>query len=113
MNYQIITQKNISILTLAGDISKEDRDSIALTVKELLSAQSETVIIYFKNVASIEVAVHRDLTMLQHEVRQKKKLSVIGLNSQLKNYLTEKGVIRSHEFRQELHDILDSLNKAV
>lgn len=106
MNYQIVTQKNISILTLAGDISKEDKDSLAGSISELLSAQSDSVIIYFKNVASIEVAVHRELTMLQHEVRQKKKLSIIGLNNQMKSYLTEKGVIRSHEFSQELHDRL-------
>ena len=90
MNYQIVTQKKISILTLAGDISKDDKDSITGSVPELLSAESEAVIIYFKNVSSIEPAVLRDLTMLQHELRQKKKLSIIGLNSHMRHYLTEK-----------------------
>jgi len=91
---------------MSGDISKEDKDLITGSVPELLSAESEAVIIYFKNVSSIEPAVLRVLTMLQHELRQKKKLSIVGLNSHMRNYLTEKGVIRSHEFSQALHDRL-------
>lgn len=98
MNYEIVTQKNISILTLTGDISKDDKEKLTGSLGELLSAKSNAVIIYFKNVSVIENGVLRELTILQHEVRQKKKLSITGLNSQLKTYLVDKGVIRPGEF---------------
>ena len=98
VNYEIVTKKNVSILTLAGDICKDDKESLTESVPELLSAKSNAVIIYFKDVGNIETGVLRTLTLLQHEVRRKKKLSIVGLNSQLKNYLQEKGVIRAGEF---------------
>lgn len=111
MNYRIVSQKNISVITMSGDISKDDRDSISQCLKELQELDADSIILYFKNVNSIEVPVHRDLALLQHEIRQKRTLKIVGLNSQLRTYLGEKGIIRGHEIGTSLNDVLAAMTK--
>ena len=111
MNYKIVSQKKIAVLTISGNIGKDDKDSLMNCSKELLEDDSESVVLYFKNVTSIESIILRELTLLQHEVRQKKRLKVVGLNLQLKTFLTEKGVIRSSEVGANFNEVIFTLNK--
>ncbi len=96
---------------MSGDISKDDRDSLTQCLKELQELKSDAIIINFKNVNAIEVPAHRELALIQHEIRQKKILKVVGLNSQLRTYLGEKGIIRSHEVGTSLNDVLAAMIK--
>ncbi|MES2525943.1 MAG: hypothetical protein V4598_02605 [Bdellovibrionota bacterium] len=111
MNYRIVSQKNISVITINGDISKDDRDAISQCLKELQDLNADSIILYFRNVNSIEVPVHRELALLQHEIRQKRTLKIVGLNSQLRSYLGEKGIIRGHEVGTSLNDVLAAMTK--
>lgn len=111
MNYKIVSQKKIAVLTISGNIGKDDKDSLINCSKELLENDSDSVVLYFKNVTSIEAIILRELTLLQHEIRQKKRLKVVGLNLQLKNYLAEKGVIRSNELGANFNEVIFDLNK--
>lgn len=111
MNYKIVTLNNVSILMISGNIGKDDKEALNSCSNELLTTEAASVILYFKNVTSIEVPALRELTLLQHEIRKTKTLKVVGLNLQLKTYLTEKGVIRGNELGTNLNEVLFSLNK--
>lgn len=112
MKYKIITQNGICILTLSGDISREDKETIITCTNEIKSVETDSVVIYFKNISSIDPQLHRELTLLQHELRKNnKRLKVVGLNLQLKTLLAEKGVIRSNEMGVSLEEVLSSLGK--
>lgn len=112
MKYNIVAQKNIAVLTLSGNIGKEDKESLGTCSKELLESDADSVVLYFKNVTQIEAMILRDLTLLQHEIRQRKRLKVVGLNLQLKTFLSDKGVIRSNELGSNLSEVLFSLNNS-
>jgi hypothetical protein len=65
-----------------------------------------SAMIFFKNVEAVEASVFRELTLLQHEIRQKKdRLHIVGLKSNLKAVLGEKGVIRGSEVIQDLEGL--------
>lgn len=112
MKYKIISQNGISVLTLSGDISREDKEGLLACSTEIKNVETDSVVIYFKNVSSIDPQLHRELTLLQHELRKNnKRLQVVGLNLQLKTLLAEKGVIRSNEVGASLNEVLSSLGK--
>lgn len=112
MNFKIIEQREIAIVTISGNIGREDKESLASCTQELTKSPAKSVVIYFKNVTQIENLILRELTLLQHEMRQNnKRLRLVGLSLQLRSLLIEKGVIRSNELGTNLNEVIFSLNK--
>jgi hypothetical protein len=106
MNYKITTHNNVCVVAISGNISREDRDSLVKCIEEIKDQDFNSAMIFFKNVEAIEVAVFRELTMLQHEIRQKKdRLHLVGLKNTLKIALGEKGVIRGNEVIQDIEGL--------
>lgn len=111
MNYKINSQGRVVILTIQGLLTKEDIPDINKCKNELFENETPfAVVLNFKNVGRIDLTVHRDLTLLQHEIRRVKSLvRVVGLNSRLRAILEEKGVLRGSEVGHDLQEVLKSL----
>ena len=100
MNYRIKSHNNVCVVTLNGDIGRDDRDSLLACAEEIKKEDFQSAILLFQNVTSVEVGAYRELTLLQHEIRQKRdRLHVVGLKGELKEDLGEKGVIRFKELK--------------
>ena len=109
MEYKIITQKNVSVLSFSGDITRHDRESLEKLYEEVSGIQCEKAVLVFKNTNLVETITFRDLTMIQHEFRKKNAaVKIVGLPLMLKNTLSEGGVIRLAEVRNSLEDALAS-----
>jgi anti-anti-sigma regulatory factor len=112
MNYKIVSQNHISIVTIDGELSRGDKEILINCTNEIKDSDTGFVVINFKNVPLVDPQLHRELTMLQHEIRKNgKTLKVVGLNLQLKTMLVSKGVIRSNELGPSLKDLLSSFQK--
>ncbi|MFP5386740.1 MAG: STAS domain-containing protein [Bacteriovoracia bacterium] len=112
MKYKTINQNNVCILTISGDLTRDDSEILTTCSNEVKSAEAAIVVIFFKNVSVIDPLLFRDLTMLQHDLRKKgKKIYIAGLNVQLKTTLSEKGVIRGGEVFASLNEVLITLSK--
>lgn len=106
MNYRIKSHNNVCVVTLNGDIGRGDRDGLLACAEEIKKEDFQSAILLFQNVTSIEIGAYRELTMLQHEIRQKRdRLHVVGLKGGLKEDLGGKGVVRMSELK-DLKEIL-------
>lgn len=108
MVYKIISQKNVSIVAISGDITRHDKELLEKCYKEAAEIlESRVLIILFKNVSMVEPITFRDLTMIQHDARKKNmNLRVVGLSSSVKNTLSSGGVIRLAEIKNSLDEAL-------
>ena len=108
MIYKIINQKNVSIVTISGDITRHDKDLLEKCYKEVVEIlESKLMIILFKNVSMVEPVIFRELTMIQHDARKKNMdLRVVGLTMSVKNLLSRGGVIRLAEIKNTLDEAL-------
>lgn len=107
MEYKIINQKNVSILSIQGDITRHDRENLEKCVQEVIGLEPTLMVLLFKNVNLVEPVTFRDLTLIQHETRKKNaQLRVVGLSLAMKNTLSSGGVIRLAEFKNSLDEAL-------
>ncbi len=112
MNFKILNQNAICVVTFNGDMLKADREVLSECSQNLKAIDCNAVILYFKNVSAIDPAVYRSLILVQFELRQRQlKLRATGLGLQLKTQLIEKGVMRSNELYPTLNDVITDLNR--
>ncbi len=104
--FKIIEKNDFVVVTFKGRISKESREVIQACHSELNNFTSKTIIFFFKDVTGVDVAVSRDFTLLQQDVRKNNKLYLVGLSLNLKLELNEKGLIRLREVRGSLEEVL-------
>src|SRR5690606_11950218 len=105
--YKIITKGDFVVTTFKGRISKDCKDSLSTCHQELLSFDSKNIVLYLKDVEGVETSIFRELTLLQQDLRKKNKLLfIVGLNSTLKQFLYNRGVIRLGEVGTSLEEVL-------
>jgi anti-anti-sigma regulatory factor len=110
--YKITSKNNVTIVNFSGKINKESKPQLQACREELVSHTSSMVIFYCKDVTVVEPCVFRELTMLQHEIRQKRiELYVAGLDSTTKQYLVDRAVIRLDESKKTLLDVFEHKKK--
>lgn len=109
-SYKMIVKNAVAVINFQGKMTKEAKETLTKCQKELVESASKNVIFIFKEVPSVDHIVFRELTFLQTEAR-KNGLSVyiVGLSSSLKQYLTERGVIRTTEIKPSLEDTLRTI----
>ncbi len=110
--YKIASKNGVSILTIKGKLCKEAKDQLENCRQEILAANSTHMIIYFKDVTTIEPSVFREFTLLQQEIRKKNiPLYLTGLDNSTKQYLIDRAVVRLSEFKKSLQEIFDEMAK--
>lgn len=111
--YKIASKNGVSVVTLKGKICKEAKDQLDNCLKEILSANSTHMILYFKDVTTLEPSMFREFTILQQEIRKKNiPLYLTGLDNSTRQYLVDRAVVRLHEIKKSLQDIFDEMAKA-
>lgn len=111
MEYKINSQNGIVVVSIIGNITRNDVDAVMVCKTEILSGPSpRAVILNFKGLTLVEAIAFRELTLLQHDVRKiKSEIRIVGLSLPMRNLLSEKGVIRANEVGNSLIDVLNSL----
>lgn len=107
--YKFVNKNELVIVTLKGKLVKDSQEMLVKCTDEFLQLESRLIILYFKEVSSIDKTVHRQLALLQQEARKSKRLFLCGLNSALKQELLEKGIIRLNEVKGSLEEVLREL----
>ncbi|MCM2348582.1 MAG: hypothetical protein NDI69_01085 [Bacteriovoracaceae bacterium] len=106
---KLITRNDLSVIAFKGRMSKEAREELKKCQEEILNSESKIIILLFKDLITVDMAVYRELTMLQQEIRKAKQLYLVGFNKALKQLLIEKGIIRLNEVKETLEDALKSI----
>jgi anti-anti-sigma regulatory factor len=107
--YKVVNKNDLVIVTLKGKLEKSSQEMLVKCTEEFLQIESKLVILYFKEVSSIDKTVYRQLALLQQEARKSKRLFLCGFNSALKQELLEKGIIRFNEVKRNLEEVLKEL----
>lgn len=106
MHYQIVNKYQVGILAITGDITRGDKEMLEKCLQEVVSVEAKLIVIFFKNVNHIEPATFRDLTLIQHELRKKMEVRIVGLDLQTKMALSSGGVIRLAEVRGSVDEAI-------
>lgn len=109
-DYKVINKTSITVIVFSGKLTKESLPQLENCRKGLTTISPKTLVLHFKNITGVEHTTFRELTMLQQDIRKSNiELYVTGLDSQNKQLLLEKAVIRLSETRKGLEEILGSL----
>lgn len=103
--YNIKSKNGFTVVTWVGPMTKESREQLEQCHQELLVIQENVIILYFKEVLSLDATVFRTLTMLQQDLRKKNRsVNLVGLCSAKKQLLLEKGIVRISEIKPSLEE---------
>lgn len=109
-SYKLIEKSPVTIVTFQGRMNKSSRESLLKCHEDLEKLQGGNVMLYFKDVQSVDHIIFRELIILQTELRKKGvTISIVGLSLSLKQFLIEKGVIRLSEFKSTLEEAFKCL----
>lgn len=110
--YKLIEKNPVTIVTFQGRMNKDAKESLLKCHQDMNEVQSGNVIFFFKDVQAVDHIIFRELTMVQAELRKKgKNIFVVGLSTSLKQFLTEKGIVRLAEVKSSLDEAIRSLNE--
>lgn len=108
--YKIVKKNDVSIITFKGKISKDSKEKLSVLQEELSSEKNNITIFHFKDVPTIDAIAFREISLIQLEARKNAgQVFLTGINSALKNYLNERGVIRLNEVRGSLEEALKAI----
>lgn len=106
--YKVIEKQDYIFITLKGKMSKESKDQLKTCLAESLSSSAKTAVLILKDINSIDLSMNRDFTLFQHELRNSNKtIFLVGLKSLLKEDLVSRGLLRNHEVKNNLEDIIE------
>ncbi|HXH32623.1 MAG TPA: STAS domain-containing protein [Bacteriovoracaceae bacterium] len=104
---KITSKFGYEVITLSGRITKDAKDNLETCTQEIINSTSKTFILFFNDVSVVDNTVLRELTLLQQEIRKKKvELFLVGLGSEIKQQLIDKGIIRMSEVRKSLEEVV-------
>lgn len=107
MNYKITSQSGISVVTFQGGIEKGDKEALTQCAQDLLTDDVKSVVLFFKEVDNIDNIALRDLTLLQHNIRQKNiPIRLTVSNNMIKTLLIDKGVVRTSELSNTISEAI-------
>lgn len=106
--YRVIEKDDYIFITFKGKISKDSKDKLKTCLAESLASDAKTAVLIMNNINSIDLSMNRDFTLFQHELRNSKKtIYLVGLKYLLKEDLSSRGLLRNHELRNNLEEIIE------
>lgn len=107
--YKLVSKNGLTIVTFKGRMGKDARDQLKKCHDEVMKTESGIVIFLFKDVPTVDMAIYREITLLQQENRKNRQVFVVGLNRSLKQVLLDKAIIRFSELRESLEETLKGI----
>jgi len=105
--YKINVMNDFLVITFKGKITREDKEKWQTCYQECQSHNGKNVVVVLKDVSSIDHSMSRDFALFQQEVRKvSKSFYLMGLKLQLKQDLDSRGLVRIHELKNSLDEIL-------
>ena len=105
--YNIKTKNDYAVVTLNGPMTKDAREQLEQCHQDLMLFEAKNIILYFKEVLTLDAGIYRELTLLQQDIRKKNKsLNLVGLCASKKQILVDKGVVRVTEVKTSLEEAL-------
>lgn len=105
--YKINVMNDFLVITFKGKITREDKEKWQTCHQECQSYNGKNVVVVFKDVLSIDHSMSRDFAIFQHEVRKvNKSFYLMGIKLQLKQDLDSRGLVRIHELKNSMEEIL-------
>lgn len=106
-DYKINVMNEYLLITLKGKITRDGKEKWQACLQESLNYTSKNVVIVLKDVTSIDHSMSRDFAMFQQEVRKaSKSFYLMGIKLQLRQDLDSRGLVRVHELKNSLEEIL-------
>lgn len=106
-DYKINVMNDFLVITLKGKITREDKEKWQICYQECQSYNGKNVVVVLKDVLSIDHSMSRDFALFQQEVRKvNKSFYLMGVKLQLKQDLDNRGLVRIHELKNSLEEIL-------
>ena len=106
-DYKINVMNEYLLITLKGKISKDVKEKWQACYQECLSYSAKNVVIVLKDVTRIDHSMSREFALFQQEVRKSSKsFYLMGIKLQLKQDLDNRGLVRIHELKNSLEEIL-------
>lgn len=78
-NYKIVNKDELMIMTFKGKLVRDNLERLVKCTEEFLQCDSKLVILYFKEVSTIDKTVHRQLALLQQEARKGRRLGAVKI----------------------------------
>lgn len=105
--YKINVMNEYLLITFKGKITREGKEKWQACFMECLSYTNKNVVVILKDVTSIDHSMSRDFALFQQEVRKvNKTFYLMGVKLQLKQDLDSRGLVRIHELKNSLEEIL-------
>lgn len=106
-DYKINVMNEYLVITFKGKITRDCKENWQACLNECLSHHAKNVVVVFKDVLSIDHSMSRDFALFQQEIRKNNKsFYLIGIKLQLKQDLDSRGLVRIHEVKNTLEEIL-------
>lgn len=106
-DYKINVMNEFLVITLKGKITREGKERWMACFQESLSYTQKNVVVVLKDVLSVDHSMSRDFALFQQEVRKvSKTFYMMGIKLQLKQDLDSRGLVRIHEIKNSLEEIL-------
>lgn len=111
--YKITSKKDVTVVSFTGKIDKDSKSLIDACRNQVFKERPSLVVIYFKDIESIDATILRDITLFQHEIRKKRiELYIAGLDNNMREFLLERAVIRISEYKKTLLDVFEQKLKS-
>jgi anti-anti-sigma regulatory factor len=105
--YKINEMKEYLVITLKGKITRDCKDNWQACFQECLGYKEKNVVVVLKDVIGIDHSMSRDFALFQQDIRKSNKaFYLMGLKLQLRQDLDSRGLVRIHEIKNTLDEIL-------
>ncbi|HTL12484.1 MAG TPA: hypothetical protein VL588_08360 [Bdellovibrionota bacterium] len=111
LQYFIAEQGPVQIVSLVGQINRENEPVLQKCVKEILGRNAAWVIFNFRDISlDIDRKMFRILVQAQKTLREKPKVvRICGLHPELYAQLVEQGVIRQEEVFANVAEVIAAI----
>lgn len=108
LQYKVLEKEDYVFITLKGKITKGSKEALKICLGHSLGSSASHVVIIMKDINSIDLSMNRDFTLSQHELRHNKKnIYIVGLKHLLKEDLSSRGLLRIHEVKNNLEEVIE------
>ena len=105
--YKVNEMREFLVITLKGKITRDCKDNLQACLQESLEFKSKNVLVVLKDVIGIDHSMSRDFALFQQDIRKiNKAFFLVGLKLHLRQELDSRGLVRVHEVKSSVEDIL-------
>ena len=107
LQYKVLVKEDYIFITFKGRITKESKEALKSCLEQSLTSGASNVVMIMKDINAIDLSMNRDFTLFQHELRHNKKnIYLVGLKLLLKEDLSSRGLVRIHEVKNNLEEVI-------